>query len=514
MSDKPYDTVVVIDFGGQYSHLIARRIRECEVYSELMPWNASVDQIIAREPKGIVLSGGPASVNDRNAPRCERAVFDLGIPVLAICFGLQLIVDMLGGKVSRPSVREYGRTAVSFDDRAELFKGLEDESICWMSHADSAEEVPKGFKGIAHSKHTKYAAIKDRNRPIFGVQFHPEVAHTLRGKEIIRNFLFEIARCRPTWKMAPFAKEKIAEIRRKVGNERVLCAVSGGVDSTTTAALVNEAVGDQLTCIFVNHGLLRKGEPEQVRQILAGMNLKTVYVDASQRFLGGLKGVSDPEQKRKVIGEEFAKVFTEVAEKHGKFQWLAQGTLYPDVIESARTGSLASRIKTHHNVAGLPGWIEFKLIEPLRSLYKDEVRRVAATIGIPEAITARHPFPGPGLAVRILGEVTGEKLRICREASDIVESELRAKGMYDKVWQAFAVVGDDLAVGVLGDERKLGHIVTVRIVDSVDGMTADWVRLSDDLLMRISNRITNEVQDVTWVAYAVSSKPPSTIEPC
>ena len=514
MSDNPYDTVVVMDFGGQYSHLIARRIRECEVYSELMPWNTSVDQIIAREPKGIVLSGGPASVNDTNSPRCERAVFDLGIPVLGICFGLQLIVDMLGGKVNRPSVREYGRTPVSFDDRADLFKGLEDESICWMSHADSAEELPKSFEGIAHSRHTKHAAIKDRNRPIFGVQFHPEVAHTLRGKEIIRNFLFEIAKCKPTWKMAPFAKQKITEIRRKVGNERVLCAVSGGVDSTTTAALVNEAVGDQLTCVFVNHGLLRKGEPEQVRQILERMNLKTVYVDASERFLGGLKSISDPEQKRKIIGEEFAKVFTEVAEKHGKFQWLAQGTLYPDVIESARAGSPASRIKTHHNVAGLPGWIEFKLIEPLRSLYKDEVREVAATIGIPDSITARHPFPGPGLAARILGEVTDEKLRICREASDIVESEIRAEGMYDEVWQAFAVVGDDLAVGVLGDERKLGHIVTIRIVHSVDGMTADWVRLSDDLLSRISNRITNEVQNVTWVAYAVSSKPPSTIEPC
>jgi GMP synthase (glutamine-hydrolysing) len=400
------------------------------------------------------------------------------------------------------------------DDHADLFKGLGDESICWMSHADSAEQLPKGFEGIAHSKHTKYAAIKDRTRPIFGVQFHPEVAHTVRGKEIIRNFLFEIAKCKPTWKMAPFAKEMIAEIRRKVGNERVLCAVSGGVDSTTAAALVNEAVGDQLTCIFVNHGLLRKGEPEQVRQILERMKLKTVYVDASERFLGRLKGVSDPEQKRKIIGEEFAKVFTEVAEKHGKFQWLAQGTLYPDVIESAHTGSPASRIKTHHNVAGLPGWIEFKLIEPLRALYKDEVREVASTIGIPEAIIARHPFPGPGLAVRILGEVTEEKLAICREASDIVESELTAAGIYEKVWQAFAIVGDDLAVGVLGDERKLGHIVTVRIVESVDGMTADWVRVSDELLSRISNRITNEIQNVTWVAYAVSSKPPSTIEPC
>jgi len=510
----PEDIVLVIDFGGQYSHLIARRIRECEVYSELVSWNVSIDQILARKPKGIVLSGGPASINDKNAPRCERALFDLEIPVLGICYGLQLMVDALGGKVTSAPTQEYGRTLVSFDDRADLFQGLDGESVCWMSHADSAETLPEGFEPTAHSRHTKHAAIRDRTHKMFGVQFHPEVAHTVKGGEIIRNFLFRIAKCKPTWKMGSFAKEMVPQIRQRVGDERVLCAVSGGVDSTTVAALVNQAVGDQLTCIFVNHGLLRKGEPEQVRGILERMKLETVYVDASERFLGRLRGISDPEEKRRIIGEEFAKVFTEVAEKHGKFQWLAQGTLYPDVIESAHTGSPASRIKTHHNVAGLPGWIEFKLIEPLRSLYKDEVRKVAVTIGIPEAITARHPFPGPGLAVRILGEVTDEKLRICRDASDIVESELRAEGLYDKVWQAFAVVGDDLAVGVLGDERKLGHVVTIRIVDSVDGMTADWVRLSNDLLSRISNRITNEVLNVTWVTYAVSSKPPSTIEPC
>ena len=514
MSLRPEDIVLVIDFGGQYSHLIARRIRECEVYSELVSWNISIDQILARKPKGIVLSGGPASINDKTAPRCERALFDLEIPVLGICYGLQLMVDVLGGKVTRPPTQEYGRTLVSFDERTDLFQGLDGEGVCWMSHADSAETLPEGFEPTAHSRHAKFAAIRDRRHRMFGVQFHPEVAHTVKGGEIIRNFLFRIAKCTPTWKMGSFAKGMVSEIRQKVGDERVLCAVSGGVDSTTAAALVNQAVGNQLTCIFVNHGLLRRGEPEQVRGILERMKLKTVYVDASDRFLGRLRGISDPEEKRRIIGEEFAKIFTEVAEKHGKFQWLAQGTLYPDVIESARTGSPASRIKTHHNVAGLPGWIEFKLIEPLRSLYKDEVRKVAATIGIPETITARHPFPGPGLAVRILGEVTDEKLRICRDASDIVESELRAEGLYDKVWQAFAVVGDDVAVGVLGDERKLGHVVTIRIVDSVDGMTADWVRLSNDLLSRISNRITNEVPDVTWVTYAVSSKPPSTIEPC
>jgi GMP synthase (glutamine-hydrolysing) len=511
---NPQDTVVVLDFGGQYSHLIARRIRECEVYSELLPWNTKVDEILARTPKAIILSGGPASVNDLNAPRCQDGVFDLGIPVLGICYGLQLMVDLFGGKIARPPMQEYGRTTVYFDEHADLFKGLGPNGACWMSHADSAANLPDGFQGIAHSEHTKYAAIRNRSRLLFGVQFHPEVVHTVRGMEIIRNFLFEVANCRPTWKVAPFAKEMIAEIRRTVGKERVLCAVSGGVDSTTTAALVKEAVADQLMCIFVDHGLMRKGEPEKVRGILESMKLRTVYVEASERFLERLKGISDPEQKRRIIGEEFVRVFTEVANEHGKFEWLAQGTLYPDVIESAHSGSPASKIKTHHNVAGLPQWTEFKLIEPLRFLYKDEVRKVASTLGIPTAIIARHPFPGPGLAVRILGEVNEEKLAICREASDIVESELRADGIYERVWQAFAMVGDDLAVGVLGDERKLGHVVTVRIVESVDGMTADWVRIPDDLLTRISSRITNEVKDVTWVTYAISSKPPSTIEPC
>lgn len=514
MSHRQHDTIVVIDFGGQYSHLIARRIRECEVYSELLPSNIGIEELRIRKPRGIVLSGGPASVGDPHAPRCKPDIFNLSVPVLGICYGLQLMVDAFGGKVRRLPVQEYGRTAVYFDDHADLFKGLGDESICWMSHADSAEQLPEGFTGTAHSRYTKYAAIKNEKRSLFGVQFHPEVAHTVRGTEIIRNFLFEVAKCQRTWKAAPFVEEKTAEIRSTVGKGRVLCAVSGGIDSTTTAALVNKAVGDQLTCIFVNHGLLRKGEPEQVREILERMNLKTVYVEASERFLQRLKGISDPEQKRKIIGEEFVRVFTEAADKHDKFEWLAQGTLYPDVIESAHTGSPASRIKTHHNVAGLPDWMGFKLIEPLRALYKDEVRKIATVLGIPSAITARHPFPGPGLAVRILGEVTEEKLTICREASEIVESELKGAGIYNKVWQAFALVGDDLAVGVLGDERKLGHIVTIRIVDSADGMTADWVRLSDDLLSRISNRITNEIQNVTWVAYAVSSKPPSTIEPC
>jgi GMP synthase (glutamine-hydrolysing) len=511
---KQHDSVVVLDFGGQYSHLIARRIRECEVYSELVPWNTGISEIRAKKPKALVLSGGPASVNDTNAPKLSKEVFDIGVPVLGICYGLQLMVELFGGKIERPQSQEYGRTIVSFQDHADLFKGIGGEGICWMSHADSAVVLPDEFEGIARSKHTRYAGIRNKKRLLYGIQFHPEVVHTDKGMDIIRNFLFGIAGCQPTWKVTPFVEETIAEIRRKVGEERVLCAVSGGIDSTTTAALVNQAVEKQLLCIFVDHGFMRKGEPEQVREILERMRLKTIHVNASDRFIKKLKGVSDPEQKRKIIGEEFVRVFTEVANEHGSYEWLAQGTLYPDVIESAHTGSPASRIKTHHNVAGLPEWTKFKLIEPLRFLYKDEVRKVAATLKIPDAITARHPFPGPGLAVRVLGEVTREKTGICREASEIVETELRAEGIYDKVWQAFAMVGDDLAVGVLGDERKLGHVVTVRIVESVDGMTADWVRVSNDTLARISNRITNEVKDVTWVTYAISSKPPSTIEPC
>ncbi len=514
MSQRSHDTVIVMDFGGQYSHLIARRIRECEVYSELVPWNTGIDEILKRTPKGIVLSGGPASVNDQSSPKCQSAIFGLQIPTLGICYGLQLMVDALGGSVNSAPAQEYGRTSVHFDDHIDLFKGLGDESICWMSHADSAQTLPEGFEAIAQSKHTKYAGIRNKKRMLYGVQFHPEVAHTVKGREIMSNFLFEIAKCEPTWKIGPFAKQKIDEIRSQVGGERVLCAVSGGIDYTTTAALVNEAIGDQLTCIFVNHGLLREDEPEQVKAILERMKLKTIYVNASDRFLQRLRGIADPEQKRRIIGEEFARVFTEIAERDGNFQWLAQGTLYPDVIESAHTGSPASKIKTHHNVAGLPGWIRFKLIEPLRFLYKDEVRKVAASLGIPEAVTARHPFPGPGLAVRVMGEVTPEKLEICREASSIVESELKAEGLYDKVWQAFAMVGDDLAVGVLGDERKLGHVVTIRVIESVDGMTADWVQLPSEVLSRMTNRITNEVKNVTWVTYAISSKPPSTIEPC
>jgi GMP synthase (glutamine-hydrolysing) len=383
-----------------------------------------------------------------------------------------------------------------------------------MSHWDAVKLLPEGFNVIAHTENCPIAAAKNIKKKLYGVQFHPEVTHMPQGIEILKNFVFEICGCKPTWTMESFIEKTINEIRKDVGKDKVLCALSGGVDSSTAAVLVHKAVGNQLTCIFVDHGLLRKNEPEYVLKIFRDtFKMNLVSIDASRRFLNKLKGVRDPEKKRKIIGEEFIRVFTEEGKKLGIFQWLVQGTLYPDVIESAKTGGPASRIKTHHNVAGLPRWITFKLLEPLRQLYKDEVRRVAELIGIPEEIIKRHPFPGPGLAVRIIGEVTLEKIRICREADAIVEDELRKAGLYDKVWQAFAVVGDDKAVGVLGDERKYGHIVSVRVVESVDAMTADWCRLPYDVLERISNRITNEVIGVTWVTYAISSKPPATIEP-
>lgn len=510
----PKELIAVLDFGGQYSHLITRRIRECEVYSELLPYDTSPKRVLELNAKGIVLSGGPASVYDEGAPKCNSEMFQLGVPVLGICYGMQLMVQLLGGHVQATKRREYGKTQLEIKDTSDLFRGMKSQITSWMSHGDYADTLPEGFEIIGSSPNCAIAAVRDRTHRLYGTQFHPEVAHTENGIEIIKNFARGISNCAPTWNPKSIVETSIQQIRSTVDDDEVLSAVSGGVDSTTAAVLVQRAVGGKLKCVFVNHGLLRKGEEERVLKSLGDLKLDVHYVDASEQFLRRLKGIADPEQKRKIIGEEFIRVFNEESSKVGTFKCLAQGTLYPDVIESAGTGSPASRIKTHHNVGGIPEWSKFRIVEPLRFLYKDEVRKIARQLGVPDFIVKTHPFPGPGLAVRIVGEVTKEKLRVCRDASAIVEDTLTRHGLYDSVWQAFAMVGDDKAVGVIGDQRNLGYMVTVRIIKSLDGMTADWARLPDEVLEEISNRITGEVSGVTWVSYAVTSKPPSTIEPC
>ena len=508
------DKIVVLDFGSQYSHLICRRIREANVYCELLPYNTPAKVLQEMDPKGIILSGGPASVYANAAPKPDPEIFEMNKPVLGICYGHQVIVDRFGGMVKKAATKEFGRAGLSIDDASDLFGGVGSKINCWMSHGDAAEKLPSGFKVIAHTDSSFSAAIADQGRKLYGIQFHPEVVHTERGTQILKNFAHEISGARAEWDMESFVESAIDDIRSKVGNEKVLAAVSGGIDSTTVAALMHKAIGSNLRCLFVNHGLLRQDEEREVVALLKEhLGIDVIYVDAEREFLAKLKGVTDPEQKRKIIGEEFAVVFADAVKKHGPFHWLAQGTLYPDVIESGISKGPAAVIKTHHNVGGLPKWLELKVIEPLRYLYKDEVRKVARLLEVPDELLKRHPFPGPGLAVRIIGEVTPEKVRICKHASKIVEDELRQSRWYDRVWQAFAAVGDDRAVGVLGDERVYGHMVTIRVVESADAMTADWSRLPYEVLERMSNRITNEVEGATWVAYAISSKPPATIEP-
>jgi GMP synthase (glutamine-hydrolysing) len=512
--EKELDKIVVLDFGSQYSHLICRRIREANVYCELLPYNTPAKVIREMNPKGIIFSGGPASVYAKGAPKPDKQIFNMDRPILGICYGHQVLVDSFGGKVRRAASREYGRAGLKIDDNSDLFKNLDGSINCWMSHGDKADRVPEGFQVMAHTDNSETAAIGNKEKKMYGIQFHPEVVHTEKGVQILKNFAQEISGARPEWDMQSFIESTIEDVRKQVGGDRVLAAVSGGIDSTTLAALLNKAIGKQLSCVFINHGLLRQGEEEEVVRLFKDhMKINLIYVNAEKRFLARLKGVTDPEKKRKIIGDQFAKEFVAVAKKHGPFQWLAQGTLYPDVIESGVSKGPAAVIKTHHNVGGLPKWLKLKVIEPLRFLYKDEVRKVAKLLAVPDELLKRHPFPGPGLAVRVIGALTPEKIRIAKQASKIVEDELKAAGFYDKVWQAYAAVGDDRAVGVLGDERVYGHVVMVRVVESIDAMTADWTRLPYDLLEKISNRITNEVEGATWVTYAVSSKPPATIEP-
>ena len=505
--------ILIIDFGSQYTQLIARRVREFKVYSEIIPCTAPFAEIKKRKPAGIILSGGPSSVFDENAPTINIELFKLGIPVLGICYGMQLITHLLGGKITKAEKREYGKAILKIDDFSDIFNEIPDETVVWMSHADKIIEMPHGFIRLAHTENSSYAAIADRNKKIYALQFHPEVVHTQGGKKILHNFVFKICGCSPTWDMHSFVEREIEYIRKTVSKYRVVCALSGGVDSTVTAVLVHKAVGDALTCIFVDNGVLRAEEREKVEDMLRkNFHINLKVVDASERFLNRLKRVRDPERKRKIIGAEFIKIFEEEAKKIKGVKFLAQGTLYPDVIESVSFKGPSATIKSHHNVGGLLKRMKLKLIEPLRELFKDEVRELGRELGIPDEILYRHPFPGPGLAIRCIGEVTRERLDILRQADKIVLEEVKKFGWYNKVWQSFAVLLPVRTVGVMGDERTYEHVIAVRAVHSVDGMTADWVRLPYELLEKISNRIINEIKGVNRVVYDITSKPPGTIE--